>query len=82
MNLVIEYLKCISYNDDCFAEEAYRCKKLSFFYPITWFGRIVKIIIAIIYCSIFGHKWVDDGQATPEYGCIDVNCKRWILSWN
>jgi hypothetical protein len=76
MNLVIEYLNCISYKDDCFAEEAYRCKKLPITYSITWFLNIILNIIKIIYCSIFGHKWADEGHATPEYGYVDMNCQR------
>ena len=76
MNLIIEYLKCVSYNDDLFAEEAYRGRKLPKFYSIIWFKDIILNIIMIIYCSCFGHKWADEGRATPECGYIDMTCQR------
>jgi hypothetical protein len=76
MNLVIEYLKCVSYREDRFAEEAYRGKRLPKFYLIIWFGTIINTCFKIMYCSLFGHKWTDDGYATPEFGFIDINCER------
>lgn len=38
-----------------------------------WF---CKYRVLYAYCMLFKHKWEDNGFATPDSGCIRMQCRR------
>lgn len=43
---------------------------------------VIKVAFQSLYCTLFGHKIVDDSFAGPDNGNMDHHCSRCGASWS
>ena len=66
------YFKELSYKRDVFISEC-KFEKLS---RTKWIKNVIKDVINIFICYIRGHDLEEQGHAGPEYGYIEMSCKK------